>query len=30
MGGISNNFLVHLPSWHDELGVCKEKQIKIL
>ena len=27
MRGISNNFLVHLPSWHDELHVCKEKQI---
>ena len=23
MRGISNNFLVHLPSWHDELRVCK-------
>ena len=22
MRGISNNFLVHLPSWHDELRVC--------
>ena len=30
MRGISNNFLVHLPSWHDELRVCKEKQIKLL
>ena len=30
MWGISNNFLVHLPSWHDELRVCKEKQIKLL
>ena len=30
MRGISNNFLVHLPSWHDELCVCKEKQIKLL
>ena len=29
MRDISNNFLVHLPSWHDELRVCKEKQIKI-
>ena len=29
MRGISNNFLVHLPSWHDELRVCKEKQIKL-
>ena len=27
--GISNNFLVHLPSWHDELRVCKEKTNKI-
>ena len=26
MRGISNNFLVHLPSWHDELRVCKEKK----
>ena len=25
MRGISNNILVHLPSWHDELRVCKEK-----
>ena len=24
-----NNFLVHLPSWHDELRVCKEKKNKI-
>ena len=30
MRGISNNFLVHLSSWHDELRVCKEKQIKLL
>ena len=30
MRGISNNFLVHLPSWRDELRVCKEKQIKLL
>ena len=31
MRGISNNFLVHLPSWHDEPRVCKEKkQIKLL
>ena len=30
MRGISNNCLVHLPSWHDELRVCKEKQIKLL
>ena len=30
MRGISNNFLVHLPGWHDELRVCKEKQIKLL
>ena len=30
MRGISNNFLVHLPSWHDELRVCKEKQKKLL
>ena len=29
MRGISNNFLVNLPSWHDELRVCKEKQIKL-
>ena len=29
MRGISNNFLVHLPSWHDELRVCKEKTNKI-
>ena len=28
MRGISDNFLVHLPSWHDELGVCKEKTNK--
>ena len=26
---IRNNFLVHLPSWHDELRVCKEKTNKI-
>ena len=25
MRGISNNFLVHLPIWHDELRVFKEK-----
>ena len=25
MRGISNNFFVHLPSWHDKLRVCKEK-----
>ena len=30
MRGISYSFLVHLPSWHDELRVCKEKQIKLL
>ena len=30
MRGISNNFLVYLPSWHDELRMCKEKQIKLL
>ena len=30
MRGISNNFPVHLPSWHDELRLCKEKQIKLL
>ena len=29
MRGISSNFLVHLPSWHDELRVCKEKSNKI-
>ena len=29
MRGISNNFLVHLPSWHDGLRVCKEKTNKI-
>ena len=29
MRGSNNNFLVHLPSWHDELRVCKEKQIKL-
>ena len=25
MRGISNNFLLRLPNWHDELRVCKEK-----
>ena len=30
MRGISNDFLVHLPSWDDELRVCKEIQIKLL
>ena len=30
MRGISNNFLVHLPSWHDKLRVCKEKTKKKL
>ena len=25
----SNNFLVHLPSWHDELRVCKDKTNEI-
>ena len=30
MRDISNNYLVHLPSWYDELRVCKEKQIKLL
>ena len=29
MRGISNNFRVHLPIWHDELRVCKEKTNKI-
>ena len=29
MRGISNNFLVHLPTWHDELLVCKENTNKI-
>ena len=29
MRGISNNFRVHLPSWHDEPRVCKEKTNKI-
>ena len=29
MRGISNNFLVHIPSWHDELRVCKDKTNKI-
>ena len=29
MRGMSNNFLVHLPSLHDELRVCKEKTNKI-
>ena len=29
MRGISNNFLVHLPSWHEELRVCKGKTNKI-
>ena len=27
--GIRNKFLVLLPSWHDELRVCKEKTNKI-
>ena len=26
MSCISNNFLVHLPGWHDEPRVCKEKK----
>ena len=32
MRSIINNFLVHLhvPRWHNELRVCKEKQIKLL
>ena len=29
MRGISNIFLVHLPIWHGELRVCKEKTNKI-
>ena len=29
MRGISNNFLVPLPSLHDELRVCKKKTNKI-
>ena len=29
MRGINNNFLVHLPSWHDEPRLCKEKTNKI-
>ena len=29
MRGFSNTFLVHLPSWHDELCVCKEKTNKV-
>ena len=28
MRGISNYFLVHLPSWHDELRVCVRKNKK--
>ena len=27
--GINNNFLVHLPIWHDEQLVCKDKTNKI-
>ena len=29
MRGISNNFLLDLPSWYDEPHVCKEKTNKI-
>ena len=30
MRGITNNFLVHLPSCHDGLRVCKDKTNKII
>ena len=29
MGGIGNNLLVHLPSWHDT-RVCKDKTNTLL